>query len=134
MSTDGQPTDDLTFDVAQATAIIDRALALVGGAELVVGSLATIPGAQRTLARKGVFRSNPEQVLVGQWRYEVTADGRLAAGHVVAGIVLAELTLPADEAASQVAHALAQHIADLGTRIVPVVRSVLEGLAVAAGP
>ena len=129
------PSDDpQVFDAAAATAVLGRALRLVGGAELVVGSLASIPGAERTPARKGMFRSNPEQVLVGQWRYEVARDGRLSAGHVVAGIVLAELTLPADDAAPHVAAALGQHIADRGALIVPAVRSMLEGLAVAAGP
>jgi hypothetical protein len=129
------PNDDaLAFDSAQATAVLERALALVGGAELVVGSLAGVPGTQRTPARKSMFRSSPEQVQVGQWRYEVTTDGRLSAGHVVAGIVLAELTLPSHQAAAHVAAALAEHVADQGARIVPAVRSMLEGLAVAAGP
>ena len=61
-------------------------------------------------------------------------DGRLSASHVVAGIVIAEPVLPADEAGVHVARALAEHIADHGNRTVPAVRSMLEGLAVAAGP
>ena len=66
--------------------------------------------------------------------YEATRDGRLSASHVVAGIVIAELVLPADEAGGHVARALAEHISDHGSRTVPAVRSMLEGLAVAAGP
>jgi hypothetical protein len=121
-------SDDLTaYDVGQAAEIVSRALGVVGGAELVVGSL-------HTPARNGRFRSSPEQVVVGQWRYEATRDGRLTASHVVAGIVIAELVLPSDEAGVHVARALAEHISDHGSRTVPAVRSMLEGLAVAAGP
>ncbi len=128
------PNDDSTYDADGAADILARALALVGGPGLVVGSLGSLPGAVRTAERRGMFRSNPEQVLVGQWRYEVTRDGRLAAAHVVGGIVLAELTLPADEAPRHLAASLGAHVADHGARIVPAVRSMLEGLAVAAGP
>ena len=128
------PNDDPSYDAAGAADVLSRALALAGGPELVVGSLRTLPGAVRTAERRGMFRSNPEQVLVGQWRYEATRDGRLAAAHVVGGIVLAELTLPAGEAPFHVAASLGAHVADHGARIVPAVRSMLEGLAVAAGP
>ena len=122
------------YDAGAAAEVLGRVLRLTGGAELLVGSLAALPGAVRTAPRKGMFRSNAEQVLVGQWRYEVGPDGRLRAGHLVGGIVLAELTLPVDEAGPQVAAAIGQHIHDQGSQLVPAVLAVLAGLAVAAGP
>ena len=45
------PNDDSTYDAAAAADILARALALVGGPELVVGSLGSLPGAVRTAER-----------------------------------------------------------------------------------
>ena len=55
-----------------------------------------LPGVAHTPARRGVFRSQPERIQIGDWRYEVARDGRLSAAHVVNGIVIAEEILLAD--------------------------------------
>ena len=123
-----------TYDPAGAAAVVTRALLVMGGLELVLGSLATVPGVARTPARSGLFRSSPERLQVGEWRYEAAPDGRLVGAHVVGGIVLAELALSPEAAGASVAAALGQLIAAYGVQVVPAVRSVLEGLAVAAGP
>jgi len=133
-----EPTADArgtaaAYDPVAAAAVITAALLLVGGADLVLGSLGTVPGVVRTPARKGVFRSTPQREQIGEWRYEMSGDGRLTAAHVVGGIVLAELTLSPQAAGTSVAQALAQHIRDLGAQIIPAVEAVLEGLGVAAG-
>jgi hypothetical protein len=121
------------YDQAGAAQVVARALGLAGGADLLLGSLASLPGVQHWAAQRSMFRSSPERVLVGEWRYEVAADGRLLAAHVVGGIVLAELALPPDAAGVHVAAAIGQHIAAYGAQTVPAVESMLEGLAVAAG-
>lgn len=120
------------YDPASAAAVIDRALQLVGGADLVVGSLSGVPGAVVTERRKGMFRSAPGSVQLAQWRYSTVPPGRLAAGHVVGGIVLAEDTLPAAAAGAHVAEALRLHLVEEGPRILPDVLSLLEGLVTAA--
>lgn len=122
------------YDQAAAAGVIARALGLIGGGDLVLGSLATLPGVQHTAAHKSMFRSSPERALVGEWRYEVAGDGRLVAAHLVGGIVLAELALSPDAAGPHVAAAIGQLIAAYGAQVVPSVQSVVEGLAVAAGP
>ncbi len=122
------------YDPIAAAAVVTRALLVLGGADLLLGSLATIPGAVHTPGRAGVFRSNPERVQVGEWRYEAARDGRLVGAHVVGGIVLAELALSPEAAGANVAAALGQLIGAYGAQLVPTVSSVLEGLGVAAGP
>jgi hypothetical protein len=129
----GEPAPQ-RYDPAAAAAVITRALLVIGGVELVLGSLATIPGVARTPARAGMFRSSPERLQVGEWRYEAARDGRLVGAHVVGGIVLAELALSPEAAGASVAAALGQLVAAYGAQTIPAVRSVLEGLAVAAGP
>jgi hypothetical protein len=121
------------YDQAGAAQVIGRALGLTGGADLVLGSLSTLPGVQHWAARRSMFKSSPERVLVGEWRYEVAPDGRLLAAHVVGGIVLAELVFPPDAAGVHVATAIGQHLAAYGAQTLPAVESMLEGLAVAAG-
>ena len=121
------------YDPAQAARVLARALGVQGGPEFVLGCLATIPGVVRTAARSGRFRSSPQRLQVGQWRYEPSADGRLLAAHVVGGIVIAELALSPQAAGPSIAAALGQLINDFGTQVVPAVRSVLEGLDVATG-
>jgi hypothetical protein len=120
------------YDRAACAELIGRALALPGGADLVVGSLSGLPGAVAIGARPGRFRSRAGFVELGQWRYAVAASGRLAVAHVVAGIVLAEETLPAATAGDHVAGALGQHLAELGPRGLAEVLSVLEGLSAAS--
>lgn len=137
MSTDpgaaGAPDPGQRYDAAAAAGVLTRALGVLGGIELVLGSLATIPGVVRTAARSGLFRSSPQRLQVGEWRYEPTADGRLAAAHVVGGIVIAETALSPEAAGRSVAAALGQLIDAFGAQVLPAVRSVLEGLDVASG-
>jgi hypothetical protein len=122
------------FDPGAAAEVVTRALLVIGGVELVLGSLAHVPGVMLTPASKGMFRSSPERLQVGEWRYEAARDGRLVGAHVVGGIVLAELALSPEAAGDSVAAALGQLIGAYGASIIPAVRSMLEGLAVAAGP
>lgn len=74
---------------------IGTTLAGPGGVGLVLRVFCGVPGVILIPARRGFFRSQPERVQIGDWRYEVTPDGRLSAAHVVNGIVLAEEVLAA---------------------------------------
>ena len=129
----GSPDPGQRYDPAAAAGVVTRALGVAGGIDLVLGSLATVPGVVRTAARTGLFRSHPVRLQVGEWRYEPTADGRLAAAHVVGGIVIAETALSPEAAGRSVAAALGQLIDGFGAQILPAVRAVLEGLDVASG-
>ena len=79
-----------------------------GGVGLVVKVFCGLPGVVLTPARRGLFRSQPERIQIGDWRYEVTQDGRLSAAHVVNGIVLAEEVLAAAAVGPHVARASAR--------------------------
>ncbi len=120
------------YDPAASAAVIDRALQLPGGADLVAGSLGAVPGAVVVERRKGVFRSSTGSVQLGRWRYSAADGGRLAAAHVVGGIVLAQESLSAAEAGGHVAEALRLHLVEEGPRILPDVLAVMEGLSSAA--
>jgi hypothetical protein len=124
----------LAYDQAAAAAVLTRALGVLDGPALVLGSLAAIPGVLRTPERKGMFRSNAERLQVGEWRYEAARDGRILGAHVVGGIVLSELAYSPEAAGASMAAAIGQHLAAYGAQVLPAVESVLEGLAVAAGP
>jgi hypothetical protein len=80
-----------------------------------------------------MFRSQPERIQIGDWRYEVTSDGRLSASHVVGGIVLAEQVLPAADVGPHVARALGQIAARYGATIVPNIEAAVEALNTSAG-
>jgi hypothetical protein len=121
------------YEEAAAGETLARALQLTGGVDLVLGSLAVLPGAQRTPARKTMFKSNPERVQVGEWRYEAAGGGRLLAAHVVGGVTIAETTLPPEAAGAHVAAALGQHVRAYGSSVTPAVQATLAGLAVASG-
>lgn len=121
------------YDAVAAARVISGALALPGGAGLVIAVLGKLPAVVHTPARKSLFRSSPEQVEIGQWRYTTSSDNRLSAAHVVNGIVLAEHPLPATAAGENVASALGHHIDEHGAGIVPEVAAALAGLAAAAG-
>ena len=84
-----------------------------GGVGLVVRVFCAIPGVILTPARRGIFRSQPERIQIGDWRYELTPDGRLSAGHVVNGIVLAEEVLAAGAVGPHIARALGQLVSSL---------------------
>ena len=78
------------FDHDRVSRTVAAALAGPGGIALVVNVFAGLPGVAHTPARRGLFRSSPERIQIGDWRYEVAHDGRLMAAHVVNGVVIAE--------------------------------------------
>ncbi len=122
-----------SFSTATTAAVVTRALQTAGGADLVVGSLSGIPGCVATAGRSGRFRSEPPRVQLAQWRYQAVPPNRLAASHIVGGIVLAEETLSSTEAGWHVARALREHLAEFGPPALHDVLAALEGLAVASG-
>lgn len=72
-------------------------------------------------ARRGGF-------LIGDWRYQISSDGRLLAAHIVDGIVIAQETLAAHIVGPHVARPLAQLVTRHGPAIVPTVDAALEAL------
>jgi hypothetical protein len=90
-----------------------------------------VPGVILTPARRGFFRSQPERVQIGDWRYELTGDGRLSAAHVVNGIVLAEEALAAGAVGPHIARALQQVVSSYGPTIIPNVDAAVEVLEAA---
>ncbi|MCV7442770.1 hypothetical protein AWB91_19465 [Mycobacterium paraense] len=116
------------YDHDRVSHAIGSALAGPGGVALVVKVFCGVPGVVLVPARRGFFRSQPERIQIGDWRYEVTADGRLSAAHVVNGIVLAEEVLPAGAVGPHVARALGQLVRSYGPTIVPNIDAALEVL------
>lgn len=116
------------FDHDRASRAIGAALAGPGGVGLVVRVFAGVPGVVLTPARRGFFRSQPERIQIGDWRYELTADGRLSAAHVVNAVVLAEEVLAAGAVGPHVARALGQVVSRYGPTIIPHVDAALEVL------
>ncbi|OBG59896.1 DUF5073 family protein [Mycobacterium sp. E3339] len=121
-----------TLDHQRVGQAVGAALAGPGGVGLVLRVFCGVPGVVLVPARRGFFRSQPERVQIGDWRYEVTADGRLSAAHVVNGIVLAEEVLAAGAVGPHIARALGQLVNSYGPTIMPNVDAALEVLE--AGP
>ena len=84
-------------------------------------------------ARRGIFRSEPERIQIGDWRYEVARDGRLRAAHVVNGIVIAEESLAAHAVGPHIARALEQLVTNYGPTIVPNIDAAVEALRLGSG-
>jgi hypothetical protein len=122
------------FDHDRVSQTIGAALSGPGGAGLVVRVFCAIPGVILTPARRGFFRSQPERIQIGDWRYELTPDGRLSAGHIVNGIVLAEEVLAAGAVGPHIARALGQLVTHHGPSIIPNIDAALEALETGAGP
>ena len=122
------------FDHDRVSRAIGAALAGPGGVGLVVRVFCGVPGVILTPARRGFFRSQPERIQLGDWRYELTADGRLSAAHVVNGIVLAEDVLAAGAVGPHIARALGQLVNGYGPTIIPNIDAALEVLETGAGP
>lgn len=120
------------IDGERISRAIGAALSGPGGVGLVVKVFGGVPGVISTPARRGFFRSQPERVQIGDWRYELSADGRLAAAHVVNGVVIAEETLAAAAVGPHIARALAQVLSHYGPTIMPNIDAALEVLE--AGP
>ncbi|MTE14613.1 DUF5073 family protein [Nocardia aurantiaca] len=117
------------FDTAAAGRAINAALAGPGGLALVFTVFAGVPGVTRTPPRKSLFRSEPERVQIGSWRYEVTSDERIRAAHVVGGIVLADELLPAAAIAPHLTRALSEIAASYGPTVLPHLSAALDVLA-----
>jgi hypothetical protein len=121
------------FDHDRVSHAIGTALSGPGGVGMVVRVFCGIPGVVLTPARRGLFRSQPERIQIGDWRYELTPDGRLLAAHVVNGIALAEDVLAAGAVGPHIARALGQVVAHYGPSIMPNVDAALEVLEAGAG-
>jgi hypothetical protein len=121
------------FDHERVSCEIGAALAGAGGVGLVLKVFSGVPGVLLSPARRGLFRSQPERMQIGDWRYEVTPDGRLSAAHLVNGIVLAEEILAAGMVGPHIARALGQVVSSYGPTIVPNIDAALEALETGAG-
>lgn len=119
------------FDHERASRAIGAALAGPGGVGQVVRVFCGVPGVILTPARRGFFRSQPERVQIGDWRYELTVDGRLRAAHVVNGIVLAEDALAAGAVGPHIARSLQQVVSSYGPTIIPNIDAAVEVLEAA---
>jgi hypothetical protein len=119
------------FDQQRVSDAIGAALSGPGGVGQVVKVFCGVPGVVSTPQRRGFFRSQPERVQIGEWRYEVTGDGRLRAGHVVNGIVLAEEVLSAGAVGPHITRALSQLVTGYGSTIVPHIDAAVEVLEAA---
>ena len=121
------------FDAERTSRVVSAALAGPGGVALVVKVFSGLPGVVHTPVRRGLFRSEPERFQIGDWRYEVTKDGRLRASHLVNGIVLAEDILAADAVGPHIARAQGQVVARYGAMVIPNIDAAVEVLGTSAG-
>ncbi len=122
------------LDHERVSRAVGSALSGPGGVGMVVKVFSGVPGVIVVPARRGLLRSQPERIHIGDWRYEVAADGRLRAAHVVNGIVLAEEVLAAGAVGPHIARALAQVVSSYGPTILPNIDAALEVLETGAGP
>jgi hypothetical protein len=116
------------FDPERVSRTVAAALGGPGGVGLVVAVFAGVPGVVHTPAERRMFRSAPERIQIGDWRYELGRDGRLHSAHVVNGIVIAEETLAAAVVGPHIARALGQLVGGYGETIVPNIDAALEVL------
>jgi hypothetical protein len=121
------------FDAERVSRSVTAAMGGPGGVALVVNVFAGLTGVVRTPARRGLFRSEPEKTQIGDWRYQVTQDGRLRAAHVVNGIVIAEDTLDAHAVGDHLARALGQIVARYGGGVIPGIDAAIEALNTSTG-
>ena len=121
------------FDADRVSRTVTGALSGPGGIALVVNVFAGLPGVAHTAARRGVFRSQPARLQIGDWRYEVTSDNRLSAAHVVGGIVIAEEVLPADAVGPHLTRSLGQIVARYGPTVIPNIDAAVDALSASAG-
>jgi hypothetical protein len=121
------------FDAERVSRTVTGALAGPGGIGLVITVFAGLPGVTHTAARKGMFRSQPARLQIGDWRYEVTRDSRLSASHVVGGIVIGEEVLLADAVGPHLARSLGQIVARHGSAVIPNIDAAVDALIAGAG-
>ncbi|BBX61441.1 DUF5073 domain-containing protein [Mycobacterium saskatchewanense] len=120
-----------SLDYDRVSGAVGAALGGPGGVGMVVRVFCGVPGVLVTPARRGLLRSQPERIQIGDWRYEVTPDGRLRAAHVVGGVVLAEEVLAAGAVGPHIARALGQLVSSYGPPIIPNIDAALEVLETA---
>jgi hypothetical protein len=121
------------LDAEQVSRVVAASLSGPGGVALVVNVFARLPGVIHTPARRGMFRSDPERIQIGDWRYEVKGDGRLHAAHLVNGIVIAEEPLDAGVVGPHIARALEQVVARYGATTIPDIDAAVEALRISYG-
>ena len=121
------------FDAERVSRTVTGALTGPGGIGLVINVFAALPGVTHTAARRGVFKSQPERLHIGDWRYEVTPDRRLRAAHVVGGIVIGEDVLLADAVGPHLARSLGQLAARYGPAVIPNIDAAVDALSAGAG-
>jgi len=121
------------FDAERVSRTVAGALAGPGGIALVINVFAGLPGVAHTAARRGVFRTQPARLQIGDWRYEVTSDGRLSAAHVVGGIVIAEEVLLAGTVGPHLSRSLGQIVDRHGPAVIPNIDAALDALRASAG-
>lgn len=121
------------FDADRVSRTITGALGGPGGVALVVKVFAGLPGVLHTPAKRGFFSSNPERIQIADWRYEIAPDGRLLAGHVVNGIVIAEDILLADAVGPHITRSLHQIVARYGASVIPGINAALDALDTSTG-
>jgi Domain of unknown function (DUF5073) len=121
------------FDHDRVSRAVAGALAGPGGIALVVKVFAGLPGVIHTPAKRGLFRSNPERIQLGDWRYEVAHDGRLLAAHMVNGVVIAEDILLADAVGPHIARSVGQIVARYGATVIPTIDAAVDILGTSAG-
>ena len=121
------------FDAQRVSRTVTSALAGPGGIALVINVFAGLPGVTHTAARRGMFKSQPARLQLGDWRYEVTPDDRLRAAHVVGGIVIAEEVLLAGAVGPHLARSLGQIVDRHGPAVIPNIDAALDALRASAG-
>lgn len=121
------------FDAIRLSDTVAAALSGPGGVALVVNVFSSVPGVVHTPARRGFFRSEPERVQIGDWRYEVARDGRLRAAHVVNEIVIAEDVLDASAVGPHIARALEQIVGRYGSTVLPHIDAAVDALKTSVG-
>jgi len=121
------------FDAERVSRIVTGALSGPGGIALVINVFAGLPGVAHTPGRRGMFRSQPARLQIGDWRYEVTPDDRLRAAHVVGGIVIADEVLVADAVGPHLARSLGQIVARYGPAVIPSIDAAVDALSASAG-
>jgi hypothetical protein len=121
------------LDSDEVSRVVTASLSGPGGVALVVNVFARVPGVIHVPARRGLFRSEPERIQIGDWRYELAKDGRLHGAHVVNGVVIAEETLAAGVVGPHVTRALEQVVTRYGETAVPSIQAAVEALRVSCG-
>lgn len=121
------------LDSDEVSRVVTASLSGPGGVALVVNVFARVPGVIHVPARRGLFRSEPERIQIGDWRYELAKDGRLHGAHVVNGVVIAEETLAAGVVGPHVTRALEQVVTRYGETAVPSIEAAVEALRVSCG-